>query len=371
MIIFASKKNKVYKYLRYIIFIIVFARYEILLTAQFAAGKNLFLESNFRYGFLWQHRPSLAEIIGGNIKFFDISIGKQTYGQKIWDQLYRYPTIGVGYTYADFGNPVELGYGNAVFGYFDIPFYRKNKYLLSYRLSSGLAYLNKGNIAIGTHLNLYFDASLTYKWYFAKHWELINAFGATHFSNGAIKMPNLGLNMFSYRLGLSYQFDVLRKDFIHLELPKIDKKNSISIFAAAGTKEKRPEGNIPYTVSSFSVDYLRILSLKHKIGFGFDTFYDESLFEIMNPDSSLNLSTSDIMRYGIHASFEAEIYKLILAIHIGTYIHANYKEDGAVYERVAIRYILTKNIYANISLKTSKGIADYVEWGIGYRFYWK
>jgi len=361
----------VHKYLKYLIFIIVFARYENLLTAQFAKEKNLFLESNFRYGFLWQHRPSLAEIIGGNIKFFDVSAGKQTYGQKIWDQLYRYPSFGIGYTYADFGNPEELGHANAVFGYFDIPFLRNKKNLFSYRLSGGLAYLNKGNVAIGTHLNLYFDASLIYKWYFAKRWELINAFGATHFSNGAIKMPNLGLNMFSYRLGFRYRFDAAQKEFIHIDLPEIDKKNSISIFTAAGTKEKRPGGDIPYTVGSFSADYLRILSLKHKIGFGLDAFYDESLFETMNPDSTLSLSTSDIMRYGIHASFEAEIYKLILAIHIGTYIYANYKDDGTIYQRVALRYILTKNIYANVSLKTSKGIADYVEWGIGYRFYWK
>ena len=360
------------KFLKYIITgISAFAIYENILFAQNPDNRNFFIESKFQYGFLWQHRPSLAEIIGGNIKVFDISFGKQTYGQKIWDQLYRYPTIGLGYTYVDFGNPEEIGHANAFLGYFDIPFIRSKKQLFGYRLSGGLAYLNKGNIAIGTHLNLYFDASLVYRWYFAKHWELINAFGATHFSNGAIKMPNLGLNLFSYRLGFRYHFQYPEKEFIKLDLPDIDKRNSISIFGAIGTKEKRPDGNIPYSVASFSLDYLRILSLKHKIGLGFDTFYDESLFELMNPDSTLNLSTADIMRYGIHAAFEARIYKLMLAIHIGTYIHANYKDDGSIYQRVALRYILTKNIYANVSLKTSKGVADYVEWGIGYRFYWK
>jgi len=359
------------KYIKYLIFIIVFARYEILLIAQPAKTGNLFLESKYQYGFMWQHRPSLAEIIGGNINVFDISIGKQTYGQTVWDQLYRYPTYGIGYSYADFGNPEDLGHANAIFGYLDIPFCRKNKHLFSYRIAGGLAYLNKGNIAIGTHLNLYFDASLIYRWYFATHWELINAFGATHYSNGAIKMPNLGLNMFSYRLGFRYHFKYQKKEFTRLELPKIDKRNSISIFAAGGTKEKRPNGDIPYSVGSFSIDYLRVLSLKHKIGLGFDTFYDESLFEVMDPDSTLNLSTSDIMRYGVHAGFEAEIYKLMLTIHIGTYIHANYKDDGSIYQRVALRYLISKNVYANVSLKTSKGVADYVEWGIGYRFYWK
>ena len=91
----------------------------------------------------------------------------------------------------------------------------------------------------------------------------------------------------------------------------------------------------------------------------------------MNPDSNLSISTSDIMRYGAHIAFEAEFNKIMLVVHLGTYIHANYTDDGSVYQKVGIRYLVSKNIYANISLKTSKGIADYTEFGIGYRFYWK
>jgi len=91
----------------------------------------------------------------------------------------------------------------------------------------------------------------------------------------------------------------------------------------------------------------------------------------MNPDSSLNLQTSDIMRYGMHLAFEAEFGKLLLAVHLGTYIHAKYIEDGAIYQRVAIRYMVSKNLHANISLKTSSGIAEFTEFGLGYRLYWK
>ncbi|MEN8119855.1 MAG: acyloxyacyl hydrolase [Bacteroidota bacterium] len=346
-------------------------RYENFVSAQKVEHENLFLESKFQYGFIWQHRPTIKDIIGGNIKVFDISIGKQTYGQKYWEQLYRYPNYGFGYYFIDLGNPEELGQANALFAYVDIPVLRRGKHLLSYRISEGLAYLNQGNIAIGSHLNLYFDLTINYRYRLSEHLDLINGFGATHFSNGAIKMPNLGVNLFSYRLGLHYRFKTPVREFVKLELPVIEKKNSISFFLATGVKEKRPEGGIPYNVMTFSVDYLRLINLKHKVGLGFDTFYDESLFETMNPDSSLYINNSDIMRYGVHLAFEAELNKIMWVIHLGTYIRARYKEDGAIYQKVGIRYLISKNLYANISLKTSKGVADYTEFGFGYRFYWK
>lgn len=347
------------------------ARYEFLLTAQKAGHKNLFVDSKFQYGFIWQHRPSIKEIIGGNIKIFDISIGKQTYGEKYWEQLYRYPNYGLGYTFVDLGNPEELGRANAIFAYMDFPILRKNRYVLSCRISNGLAYLNKGNIAIGSHINMYFDAGVSYRYRLSSHLDLVNGFGATHFSNGAIKMPNLGVNLFSYRLGLHYRLKTPVNKFVKHELPKIIKKHSISTLVSVGTKEKRLEIGKAYATKTFTIDYLRLISLKHKIGLGLDAFYDESLFSTIDPDAKLGLKNTDIIRYGMHAAFEAEFNKIILVVHMGTYVKAMYKEDGAVYQKAGLRYLITKNFYASILLKTSNGVADYIGWGFGYRFYWK
>lgn len=333
--------------------------------------QNFFIEPVYQYGFIWQHRPSLAEIIGGNINVFRLTFGKETFGQKYWQQLYRYPDWGLGYSFTDLGNPEELGQANAIYYYLRIPVLKRNKFSLSYKISGGLARLNKGNIAIGSHLNLYFDASIDAKIKLSERLELINAFGATHYSNGAIEMPNLGVNLFSYRLGLHYKLQNPEREKITLELPELYGKNNITAVFGAGAKEKRPDGGKKFTVASFSIDYMRVLNLKHKVGFGLDAFYDETLLELMNPDSILNISNREIMRYGFHLSGEAQLDRLVLVVHIGTYLHANYTEDGKIYQRVALRYLFNKNLFANISLKTSKGVADFVEWGVGYQFYWK
>ncbi len=340
------------------------------LMAQEKKHQNFYLEPIYQYGFIWQHRPSLAEVIGGNINVARISFGKKTFGQSYWDQLYKYPDWGVGYSFTDLGNPDELGQANAIYYYLRIPVLKRTRFSLSYKISGGLAYLNQGNIAIGSHLNLYFDASLDTKIKLSKRLKLINSFGATHYSNGAIEMPNLGVNLFSYRLGLQYMLQPDERETINLELPEIYGKNCISIVLGTGVKEKRPFGGKKFSVASGSVDYMKVLNLKHKIGAGIDVFYDETLLELQDPDTTLNLSNKDIMRYGIHLAGEAQYKNLVLAVHIGTYLHANYTDDGAIYQRVALRYLFTKNLFANISLKTSKGVADFVEWGLGYQFYW-
>lgn len=329
-----------------------------------------FFETNYQYGFVWQHRPSLASILGGNINVLQLNVGKETYGQTYWDQLYRYPDWGGGFYYANLGNNEEMGAANAIYGYINIPLILRKKFEVRYNISGGLAYLTKGNVAIGTHLNLYFDVNINTRFLLSKRLYLVNAFGATHFSNGAMKMPNLGLNLFSYRLGIHYQLSETEPKKNKNELPLNTQKNCVNIVLNGGWKEIKSQVGEKYSIISGSIDYFRKVGFKHKIGTGLDIFYDESLYPTMNNDLYSNLSQSDIMRCGIHLATQYRIDKIILDIHLGTYLYANYTDDGIIYERIGIRYLIYEDLFVNISLKTSKGVADFIEWGVGYQIPW-
>ncbi|MEA2105788.1 MAG: hypothetical protein U9P82_03595 [Bacteroidota bacterium] len=76
------------------------------------------------------------------------------------------------------------------------------------------------------------------------------------------------------------------------------------------------------------------------------------------------------MRYGIHLATQYRINKLILDIQLGTYLYANFTDDGIIYERIGIRYLMYEDLFVNISLKASKGVADFIEWGVGYQIPW-
>jgi hypothetical protein len=44
------------------------------------------------------------------------------------------------------------------------------------------------------------------------------------------------------------------------------------------------------------------------------------------------------------------------------------KEDGWFYTRASMKYMLTHHIYASLGLKTHLQKAEFIEWGMGYRF---
>lgn len=329
-----------------------------------------YVESNYQYGFIWQHRPSMQSILGSNINVFQLNIGKETYGQNYWDKLYRYPDWGGGLYSANLGNDEKMGTANAIYGYLNVPLMLRKKFEVRYNISGGVAYLTKGNIAIGTHINLYFDLNINTRLFLTKRLYLVNAFGATHFSNGATKMPNLGLNLFSYRLGIHYQLSETKPKKIVKEIPAILKENSLNIVLNGGWKEIKSQVGEKYSVLTGSIDYLHRIGYKHKVGAGLDVFYDESLHYLMSVDLPSNVSHNEIMRYGIHLATEYRINNIILGIQLGTYLYANYTDDGIIYQRVGIRYLVYKNLFVNVSLKTSKGVADFIEWGLGYQIPW-
>ena len=161
---------------RYILIIIFFIALYPNVLGQKGEEPNYFFETNYQYGFVWQHRPSIESILGGNINVLQLNIGKETYGQTYWDQLYRYPDWGAGFYCANLGNNEEMGVANAIYGYINIPLVLRKKFEVRYNISGGLAYLTKGNVAIGTHLNLYFDDRLYYsqKRKEAKYYEKIS-----------------------------------------------------------------------------------------------------------------------------------------------------------------------------------------------------
>ncbi len=150
-----------------------------------------YIESKFHYGFIAQHRPTMNDLIKYSSKSIDLLIGKQTFGKKYWEQLYRYPSYGIGYYWVDLGNPSMLGNANALYFFVNIPVFYNNKYSIDYNMASGLSYLQKGNKAIGSHFNVYVNFSTNIKYRLYRNLWIVSGVGATHFSNGAIKNAKL------------------------------------------------------------------------------------------------------------------------------------------------------------------------------------
>jgi hypothetical protein len=58
---------------------------------------------------------------------------------------------------------------------------------------------------------------------------------------------------------------------------------------------------------------------------------------------------------------------MAIMLNLGINLSGADKSDGYVYEKLALRYGFTKNIFCSLTLKALYGKADFLTLGLGYR----
>lgn len=337
---------------------------------------DLEFEVKGRYGFLQPHHYDMRYLIDYNTRGLEFTISTNAYGRHNWEALYRYPKFGLGGLYLDLGNKDVYGHAYGVFAFLNIPIVKwKDKWSFSYQIDFGTAYLTKKfdiennplNTAISSHVNVLvgLDFALGYK--INSKNAITTGFDLTHLSNGKIGSPNLGLNYMT--LNMSYQRQLRESRFEQKIYQDINnhRKHFFEMGVNAGTRSDDWVSGNYYLTSSLIFDYKYALSLKYQTGLGIDFFYDESLPSTKEHEIGEPGEPKDKYQMGIHATISPRYNKLNVIVQVGTYLYSNFHKYSPVYSRIGMRYFVHKHIYLNISLKAHLAIADYIEWGIGYR----
>jgi hypothetical protein len=338
-----------------------------------------------------------------------LQYGIETDGSKIWQQIYGYPSWGFGFYAVNFFNKNELGTPSAVYGFFDAPFLRFKRWSINYEIGFGLTYdwnpydqeANPYQYAIGSYKTVFIDAGLNAELMLGKHFNLTAGFTFTHFSNGATRVPNYGINLMAPRIALKYIFNE-RPVFIKTEIPKYNKEWEYIAMLAVASKQlaydtTRTEDNPghhaeSYGIITFSTSVNRQISRKIKFGFGADIGYDgawNSYINYLNGEiTRMDAGNGNKINIGIYGAFELVVHKLSVVVQPGWYIfRADWqvpdKQEGAVaipprrksegsYQRLGIKYHVNDNLFFGINIRAYDfGIADYIEWNMGYRVKWR
>jgi hypothetical protein len=338
---------------------------------------NLRLGIETHYGYIYPHHSSIAYSLQSRISGLELNLTTDTYGRGQWDNLYRYPRMGTGYFYTSLGNDDVFGKAHALFFFMDVPFGSgRRKFSSWYRIGFGAAYLTKKfdveknptNMAISSGMNMYVNFRYTGRFRFDNRNEVSAGFGFTHFSNGKLATPNLGINCVTVHAAYYFNLVSNRYQRILIEREKKLEKHNIELVLSGGSKtDDQISGNY-YFISTLVIDYKYIPWMKYSFGTGIDLFYDQSLGPNKVGDLGGTYSESDLYQLGFHAGVYSRYSKLNILMQLGTYLHANYYKYTRIYSRIGIRYEIYNNLLLNFSLKAHRAIADYLEWGIGYRF---
>lgn len=322
------------------------------------------------------------------------SFGVQTAGQKQWHHILNFPYYGVSFYNADFFNSEELGYPTALYGFMGFPLKRTLRSSFGYELGFGLTYnwkaydpyRNPFNIAIGSHRTVYIDAALYYSYDLTKRWQLKTGVSFTHFSNGATKKPNSGINLLSPFVEVNYSLHD-RPVLIREPQPAYSKSYELAFHIGAGEKQevyRNPQDDELKRVGNFSImnlsaAFLKQPSWKHKFGAGVDLTYDTQGNVKIDYDSAgipIVMKSPDLvdkLKLGIFGTYEFCIARLSIVSAVGFYALRNKfeTEPPVIYEKFGLKYHFKNDMYIGLLVRAySFTVADVLEWNIGYRLRW-
>lgn len=336
----------------------------------FKENRGLSLKS--KGGILIAHRPVMAHLVQSHTFGFEFSIVKKSNGQKEWEQQLNCPNYGISFFASSTGNKDIIGTAYALNAFIDFKVLGKKKLYLSTRLAGGLGFVSKPfqqeknpkNVAIGSHLNGFIQMGLNLN--YSRKKDLFSfGFDISHFSNGAAKLPNLGLNLPYLSIGYTRFNKVTTNTYIKKPV-LFSKKWSYLAFGFLAPKQVYPTGGRTAPVYGVSVFTQKRLTPLSGIEIGIDLISNQTHFDIYKEIEKTQLTVLQIGIYGgylFHLNNRLNFYT-----GMGVYVKNTLNPSGFIYNRLGIRYVGEKRFLLNVGIKANFAKADYFEYGIGYRF---
>lgn len=341
-----------------------------------------YIEPGIRYGRIIPNFKDASWLWQTDLYGLEVRVGRQTDGQKEWEQWFKYPSYGAVLRYSHF-NRESIGDKIALFGFFNGNFIQRPGFTFFYQLGAGINfwtkkydfYLNPENVFVGGHVSAHLDVTMGITARLSRHTDLVLAGNISHSSNGVLSLPNYGINGVTVKAGVRCRmfenYEPLRTIDTITQFTPI---NSLYFFVAPGIKQSRAEFNISkpdrphhYFATTLEIGYMRQPHPKFRYGGGFDLFYNREVLTYL-PQGSTH---SKCILPATFAAFDITFSRLVLHTSTGFYLGRNYRFYKPYYERIGIQVFLgrNRNHFVGTSIKAHLFVADYIEWTYGFYFF--
>lgn len=309
-------------------------------------------------------------------KAVDFKIGWRKIKNTPYNFLYRYPTMGFGFNSA-LENYKEIGRPQAVYGFMEIPFSiskQRQRISFGYFTQLGVGFNltpydsidNPTNLYIGSQVNAYINMGFNSTLRISERTDLFASIGLKHYSNGATKKPNAGINLFPLNLSMRIKLgDIYHNPTVAPDIPEKELKTFWNFALYTGMKNYEI-GDPAYFRGGLGVNYLLQPAYKYRLGLGLDLFWAQGM-EQRFPEQ--DFSFMDQTSLAVVGSWEWRLTeRLYVPIGLGVYLYRNElnQEITWFYERIGARYRFSNNLFAGMQIKAHKAKADFFEFTLGY-----
>jgi len=328
------------------------------------------IEARLKGGFLAAHSSVMGHLAKQHAVGVEVSYMFQSKGRKEWQKAYNYPIFGVTAFATSAGNRDVIGNFYGLFAFMNLPLIKRKIYSLSAKVGAGLAYNPKAydsesnifQVAISTHVNARITMGLENRFTFGNN-SIVLGIDATHFSNSAIKVPNLGLNLPFLSVGYAYRIKENKDSITPISRPvKYWQFGAVGILSV---KETFPTGGKKYPVYGLNLVARRFFNHKTGMELSIDFISKQAIF---NYHDDVPKTQAGILQIGAFVGFILPFDRLHLITGMGIYLKDKYQPEDFLYHRVGMRYVFDNGININLVLKSHWARADYTEFGIGYTF---
>ena len=353
-------------------------------------GYPLLAGVRLNHGFLINHHNTM-KIFNEKIPYsYELFIAKVSDGEKSWHKFYRYPNYGVSYAMIDLGSPTYLKKTHCIYPFMNFFLTNQERVAnLSIRFGAGVAYVNKifhpvdnyKNTAISTPLNAILNLGVEGRLRIADPFYISGGCSFIHLSNGTFKKPNTGLNYVMASVGVFYAFGKRKEDlplfgsrpltelkqrYDDDEINRVLKKNQYTIYFSGGIKTYSTYDEKKYIASGLSFEASRSHLTNTRVSGTLDLFYDTSDYAYFVREE-IEVTKTEMFKPGFAAGYVFIFDALSANVQIGRYFYAKQQKYGMIYQRLALRYVVSSRFNVHLGLKTHWGQADYIELALGYR----
>ena len=337
------------------------------------AQEESWLDFRLKGGFLLAHRSIMGHLANEHALAGELSYIRRGSGEKAWHEAFHNPTYGGTLFFGSTGNRELMGYYTGLYSFMSVPFVRYKGYTFSGKMGAGIGYGSKVydpsdsllilSMAVSTHFSVQVVLGVESRFEFGNH-SVSLGMDMTHFSNGATKVPNLGLNLPFVSLGYGYKIKESKIDSA-FQVKPFEKQWQLGAVGILSMKEVHPTNGKKYPVYGFNLVGRRMFKPAVGMEVSFDFISKQAIFGYQ---TAVPKTQAEIIQLGVFCGYLLPMDKLHVVVGMGYYVKDKFQPEDFLYHRVGMRYVFNNGVNINLVLKSHWARADYVEYGIGYTF---
>lgn len=349
--------------------------------AQSKIADRLVFDLEPRLGFVMPHHDHIAYFLKDNIAGFQFNVGLAANGQKDWHKRYNYPIAGLGFYHSTLGNNKVFGKLNGYYAFVDYKMFDiGSRFNVGHRISFGIAHntkcfdqeTNPRNFVVGSHINAFFQYDLALHYSVTQRTSVKLSGGLTHSSNGNLREPNSGFNIFTMSVGLQHYLKSYKS--FHVDRPSIftdSAKVAVLVGAFGGAKTYSIENSRMYMSYGVMAEYQYRLFASGLVGVEVSAYRDEAMREdwCSEEGNTDDFKEHHYYRFTLNPTYLIQMGRIYISLQPGIYLNFKYLPNGICSHKLGLRYQVCNNVLASIAVKTHYfANSDFIELALRYKF---